>query len=128
MFSMKVLFSCALMLSLVSPAFPQPLPNQNPTNRVARVLIVTGMDYPGHLWRKTSPVLAEALGKDPRLKVFTVQDPWFLDSEAVPRYDVIVIHFENWEQPAPGQRARENLRNFIQGGKGVVLLHFGCGA
>lgn len=128
MFSMKVHYGLALLLASFSSGFTQPSPNQNPTNRVARVLIVTGMDYPGHLWRKTSPVLAEALGRDPRLNVFTVQDPWFLDSEAIQRYDVIVLHFENWEQAAPGEKARENLRNFVQGGKGVVLLHFGCGA
>ena len=27
----------------------------------ARVLIVTGQDYPGHQWQETAPVLAEAI-------------------------------------------------------------------
>ena len=94
----------------------------------ARVLLVTGMDYPGHLWRQTAPVLAGAIRKDPRLEVFTVEDPFFLDSAALARYDVVVLHFENWEQPAPGLNARESLRRFVEGGKGVVLLHFACGA
>jgi type 1 glutamine amidotransferase len=125
---MRAVYGCALLLAWLSAGFAQPATNGVSTNRVARVLIVTGMDYPGHLWRKTSPVLADALRKDPRLNVFTVEDPWFLDSEALQRYDVIVLHFENWEQPAPGEKARENLRNFVQGGKGIVLLHFGCGA
>ncbi|HXP63583.1 MAG TPA: ThuA domain-containing protein [Dongiaceae bacterium] len=97
-------------------------------NPRARVLLVTGVDYPGHLWRQTAPVLAEAIRKDPRLEVFTVEDPHFLDSAALARYDVVVLHFENWEQPAPGVNARENLRRFVEGGKGVVLLHFACGA
>src|SRR5437879_2502935 len=26
----------------------------------ARILLVTGIDYPGHLWRQTAPVLARA--------------------------------------------------------------------
>ena len=92
-----------------------------------RVLLVTGVDYPGHLWRQTAPVLAEALRKDPRLEIFTVEDPHFLDSGALAGYDVVVLHWQNWQQPGPGERARENLRQFVAGGKGVVLVHFACG-
>jgi type 1 glutamine amidotransferase len=109
-------------------AAEQPAASPASTNQPARVLLVTGMDYPGHLWRQTAPVLAEALRKDTRLEVFTVEDPHFLDSAALGRYDVAVLHFENWQQPPPGLNARENLRRFVQGGKGVVLLHFACGA
>jgi uncharacterized protein len=94
----------------------------------ARVLLVTGMDYPGHHWRETAPVLAAALRKDARLEVVTVEDPGFLDSEAINKYDLILLHFQNWEQPGPGEAARENLRRFAEGGKGVALVHFACGA
>jgi uncharacterized protein len=94
----------------------------------ARILLVTGVDYPGHHWRETAPVLAAALGKDLRLEVFVVEDPGFLDSTAISKYDLILLHFQNWEQPGPGERARENLRQFVEGGKGVVLVHFACGA
>jgi len=94
----------------------------------ARVLIVTGMDYPGHLWRQTWPVLAEALRQDPRIEVFTIEDPHFMDSSALERYDVAVMHWQNWEQPGPGPTARENLTQFLEGGKGVALVHFACGA
>jgi uncharacterized protein len=93
-----------------------------------RVLIVTGMDYPGHLWRQTWPVLAEAFRQDPRLEVFTIEDPHFMDSTALDRYDVAVMHWQNWEQPGPGQAARENLKQFLESGKGVALVHFACGA
>ena len=94
----------------------------------ARILLVTGVDYPGHHWRETAPVLAAALGKDARLEVVTVEDPGFLDSTAISKYDLIMLHFQNWQQPGPGERARENLRQFVEGGKGVVLVHFACGA
>jgi type 1 glutamine amidotransferase len=94
----------------------------------ARVLIVTGVDYPGHHWRETAPVLAEALRKDPRLEVFTVEDPGFLDSAAINKYDLLLLHFQNWQQPGPGGRARENLRQFVSSGKGLALVHFACGA
>lgn len=94
----------------------------------ARVLIVTGQDYPTHKWRQTAPVLAELLRKDRRMQVRVVEDPHFLDSSAILRYDVVVLHFMNWKQPAPGQKGRANLREFVQGGKGLFIIHFACGA
>jgi uncharacterized protein len=103
-------------------------PASAPAKEKARVLLVTGVDYPGHHWRQTAPVLAEALRADSRLEVVTVEDPAFLDSAAITNYDLIVLHFQNWEQPGPGERARENLRQFVAGGKGVALVHFACGA
>ena len=99
-----------------------------PAAQKTRILLVTGVDYPGHHWRETAPVLAAALSKDPRMEVFTVEDPAFLDSPAINKYDVILLHFQNWQQPGPGERARENLRQFVDGGKGVALVHFACGA
>lgn len=93
-----------------------------------RVLIVTGMDYPAHLWRQTWPVLAEAIGADERLEVFTVEDPHFLDSAALARYAAVVMHWQNWEEPGPREAARENLKAYVEGGGGVALVHFACGA
>lgn len=92
-----------------------------------QVLLVTGQDYPGHEWRKTAPVLADALRKDPRLAVTVNEDPACL-AGALDKYDVIVLHFMNWEQPDPGPVARENLKQFVEGGKGLCLVHFACGA
>jgi len=109
------------------PSAAQTLTNA-PTEKRARVLLITGVDYPGHLWRQTAPVLADALQKDSRLEVFKVEDPNFLNSDEIFKYDVIVLHFQNWEQPGPGAKARENLATFLQGGKGLLLLHFASGA
>jgi type 1 glutamine amidotransferase len=39
-----------------------------------------------------------------------------------------VLHFMNWEQPSPGEAPRANLRRFVEGGKGLMLVHFACGA
>lgn len=94
----------------------------------ARILLVTGVDYPGHLWRQTAPLLARALSQDKRLEVFTVEDPQFLESPTIERYDLIILHFQNWQRPGPDERARENLRRFVEGGKGLALVHFACGA
>jgi uncharacterized protein len=93
-----------------------------------RILIVTGIDYPGHHWRETTPVLQEELGKDPRLKVEVLPDPYKLDVTDLARYDVLLLHFMNWEKPDPNDKARENLRSFVERGGGLVIIHFACGA
>jgi type 1 glutamine amidotransferase len=93
-----------------------------------KVVIVTGIDYPGHKWKETAPVLAELLRKDPRLKVGIVETPAFLASERLSDYDVAVLHFMNWETPDPGPKARQNLVDFTRNGGGLVAVHFACGA
>jgi type 1 glutamine amidotransferase len=123
--------TASLLAFLCSTALlPAAEPSTNPTESTnhARVLIVTGIDYPGHHWRETAPVLAQALRQDTRLDVYTVEDPNFLDSAALEKYDLVVLHFENWQQPGPGERSRDNLRKFVASGKGLALVHFACGA
>ncbi len=121
---------CAFVAAVVTLLGPMTTNAADPTKPAARtrILLLTGIDYPGHLWRQTAPVLAESIRQDPRMEVFTVEDPGFLDSTAVTNYRVIVLHFQNWERPGPGERARENLRQFVEAGGGVVLVHFACGA
>jgi len=93
-----------------------------------RVLIVTGYDYPGHKWRLTTPAVRGVLEKDKRFEVRVVEDPAFLESPALNDYDVVVLHFMDWKRPAPGAGARKTPPAFVQGGKGLFVLHFACGA
>ena len=93
-----------------------------------KVLIVTGIDYPGHKWKLTAPVLAQAIAADKRLQVTITEDPNDLANKQLSGYDVIVLHFMNWETPGPGPQARANLQGVVRGGKGLVLVHFACGA
>ena len=116
-----------LAASIFLGPWPGPLTAAEPEKKV-RVLLVTGIDYSGHIWRQTAPVIRDALTRDSRLEVFTIEDPHFLDSSALARYDVMVMHWQNWEQPGPGVAARTNLQQWLQGGKGLVLVHFACGA
>jgi len=107
-----------------------PAGNEKPDSAKAakKVLIVTGQDYPGHKWQETAPVLAKALSADTRLQVKVTEDPKTLASPDLQQYDAVVLHFMNWEQPDPGPEARDNLKRFVEGGKGLVLVHFACGA
>jgi type 1 glutamine amidotransferase len=94
----------------------------------AKILLVTGIDYPGHPWRETAPALRDLLEKDARLQVRVLEDAHLLDSAALTNYDAVVLHFMNWEQPAPGLAARQNLQQFVAQGGGLMLVHFACGA
>jgi uncharacterized protein len=117
-----VVFAFAMLISILEAAAPQ---SKAPAPPRTQVLIVTGVDL--HDWRQTTPVLTEQLGQDKRLEVRVVEDPHFLDSAALDRYDVIVLHFMNWKVPAPGAAAAANLRRAVEAGKGLVLVHFACG-
>ena len=52
-----------------------------------KVLIVTGIDYPGHKWKLTAPVLAQAIAADNRLEVTVTGE-----QEAEPPWTYRTIH------------------------------------
>ncbi len=102
--------------------------NLDPPAGDIKVLIVTGIDYPGHPWKETAPALKAALEEDARLGVRIAADPEALASPNLHLWDVVVLHFMDWEIPGPGAEARNNLIRFVSSGKGLVLTHFACGA
>ena len=119
---MKNLLRCACLLLTLLFALPVAAAEK------ASVLMVTGVDYPGHKWRETGPVLKRILEEDQRLDVRIVEDPHFLDSAALTNYAAVLLHFQNWEVPGPGAAARENLRRYVEQGGGLMSVHFACGA
>ena len=92
-----------------------------------KVLLVTGLEYPGHKWQETAPVLAAVLAEDKRLEVSVTEDPRTLASPELGKYDVIVLNYQNHNVAAP-EGALANLKRVVEGGKGLVLFHFACGA
>lgn len=90
-----------------------------------KVLLVTGLEC--HKWRETAPVLAGALAQDKRLEISVVEDAGFLTSPGLARYGVIVLHYQNHQAPAP-EGALASLKSAVEAGKGLVLVHFACGA
>ncbi len=123
----NLVITALLTLALVAGICPAK-PAAAPKKTSAKVMIVTGVDYPGHKWKLTAPALAKELKKDTRLKVETVEKPEFLATDEIFDYDCLVIHFMDWEVPDPGPKARENLKKFVTGGGGLVFVHFACGA
>lgn len=103
----------------------------NPAGTSARrvkVLVLTGNEYPGHKWRETAPFLAKFLAADPRLTVEISEDIQLLASPKLQSFDAIVLNYMNWQSPDPGEEARAGLKRFVEEGKGLVLVHFACGA
>lgn len=97
--------------------------------RARRVVILTGDDHPAHLWRLTGPEFASTLRADPRLEVTITESPSLLDSPALSAYDVVFLHFKNYQNRLPtSSRLWENLDGYIRNGGGLVVAHFGCGA
>ncbi len=131
-------FKLTLLLTLVLAACfalacaadnkPPAKENLDKPEATKKILIVTGIDYPGHKWKLTTPVLKKAIAKDKRLNVTVVEDPKFLASPDLNKYDAVVLHFMDWEVPDPGPKARANLKAFVEKGKGMVIVHFACGA
>lgn len=94
-----------------------------------RVLIVTGDDYPGHLWRETAPEFGRILREDPRLEVSVTECPAMYASPLMAHYDATMLHFKNYADRLPlGADVGEGLARFAESGRGVAIAHFGCGA
>lgn len=111
-----------------SPVLPEPQVNLTPFTEGTKVLLVTGIDYPGHKWRLTAPAIKALLEKDPRLRVRIIEDPDALGQANLKQWDVVLLHFQNWETPGPGEASRANLKRFVENGGGLVSVHFACGA
>ena len=105
------------------PASPALTPSEE-----AKILVLTGNEYPGHNWRETAPLIARFLAADRRLTVAVNIEPQFLASPQLHAYDAIVLNYLNWKCPDPGEKARANLKEFIEGGKGLVIVHNACAA
>jgi uncharacterized protein len=91
--------------------------------RTVKVLVLTGNEYPGHKWRETAPFFTQFLMADPRMAVDVNTDPDFLASPDLFKYDAIVLNYLNWKCPDPGEKARASLKKFVEGGRGLVVVH-----
>ena len=107
----------ALTMSIQAPA-------AEPAAKI-ETLLVTGDDIgPFHDWRENSEASREALEATGRFEVRVCEDPSILESKtALKAYDVIVFVLYNHTLPDISDAAKENLVNFVKGGKGFVSTH-----
>ena len=96
--------------------------------RAIRVAIVTGEDsYPGHLWKDTSAELKTILeaGKPEfDFEVTIEDDPNFLATAGIFKYDVLIFDFRNAKPLGQDEKAKANLLKFLGKGKGLVTVHW----
>jgi type 1 glutamine amidotransferase len=90
-----------------------------------KVLLVTGDDVmPAHDWRQVSQALKETLVSIGKFEVRVCEDAGVLDSAAtLGRYDLVLLDYYNAKTPTLSAGAKENLVNFVKGGKGLVITH-----
>ncbi|OHB69084.1 MAG: hypothetical protein A2V70_19820 [Planctomycetes bacterium RBG_13_63_9] len=92
--------------------------------RKIRALLITGDDVGAHPWREISEATREVLVSSGRFDVKVCEDPLILESETSLRaYDVIVFTIYNQSVPEITGQAKENLLNFVKGGKGFYVQH-----
>jgi len=92
-----------------------------------KVLLVTGHDVmPAHDWRKTTEKARAILEEAGIFDVKLVEDTGIFESSTLGKYDVIVNNFGFWEAPELTPAARAGLLKYVEGGKGLVSLHFAC--
>jgi len=91
-----------------------------------RVLLVTGDDVSVHPWPVVSKAIKDMLAASGRFEVRVCEDPGVLESAAsLARYDLVFLDFYNASTPTLtlSPAAKENLLNFVSGGKGFALCH-----
>lgn len=89
-----------------------------------RVLVITGHDVPSHDWRATTVSTRAQLEEGGQLEVVVSEEPAVLETQALARYDVIVLNYRHPPTEKLSEAARANLLSFVRGGKGLVALHF----
>jgi len=89
-----------------------------------RVLLVTGDDVGVHPWPVVSKAIKETLAGTGRFDVRVCEDPGVLDSAAsLARYDLVFLDYYNAQTPTLSPAAKQNLLDFVSGGKGFALCH-----
>ncbi|MFZ5829570.1 MAG: ThuA domain-containing protein [Planctomycetota bacterium] len=94
------------------------------------VLLITGDDVSAHNWREISEATRKVLVDSGKFDVKVAEDPMILDSAAALKpYDVIVFTIFTTKKTASiTDQAKENLLNFIKGGKGFFVQHLASGS
>ncbi len=101
-----------------------PASSAAPTPKKINVLLVTGDDVAVHPWAEVSQAIRETLLAADKFDVKVCEDPGVLESAtSLKRYDVIFLHLYNAKLPTLSDTAKQNLLDFVKGGKGLCVSH-----
>jgi len=89
-----------------------------------KVLLITGDDVSAHPWREISETTREILVGSGKFDVKVCEDPLILESAtALKNYDAIVFTIYAQKLGELPDQAKENLLNYVKGGKGFFVQH-----
>jgi type 1 glutamine amidotransferase len=125
---MRIMRTACAPLILLTIAACSAWSNAAETENGIRAVIVTGVDWKGHIWSETSPMLRKILEQDGRFRIHIVENPSFLASSELFEFDEIVLHFKNYEPLDQEAKVKRNLAAFVKQGKGLVVVHYASGA
>jgi uncharacterized protein len=94
-----------------------------------KVLLITGDDVkPAHPWLEMADATRQVLAAG-KFDVKVCEDPAILESAAaLKKYDVIFLSYYNAASPTLSDQAKQNLLDFVKGGKGFALSHLSSAA
>ena len=88
-----------------------------------KLLLITGDDVGSHKWQETAPATRDILVNSGRFDVKIVEDLSCLDNaDELKQFDVIFLHRYHTKGQL-SDKGKENLLNFVKGGKGFVVAH-----
>ena len=121
---MQRLISTAMLLALPALLLLSAVSSADPPAKI-NVLLIAGDDVaPYHDWRSISESTRQVLVESGRFNVKVCEDPLILEStNALAAYDVIVLTMFNKSVPTITDQAKQNLLDFVQGGKGFYSQH-----
>jgi len=93
-----------------------------------RTLILTGHNHPAHDWKATTAALIHVLEQDPRMKVDVTENPEDLAGKRLDSVDLLVLNYNNWDQPGLSEAAKASFLRYLGRGGGLSVIHFADGA
>jgi uncharacterized protein len=111
------------LLGLALLAIPSTVPAADTPKKI-QVLILTGDDVGVHPWYEVSQAIRETLLASGKFDVRVCEDPGVLESAGtLKRYDMIFFHYFNAKSPTLSDTAKQNLIDYVKGGKGLCVSH-----
>lgn len=124
---MKSFFVQGVLLSLLCMVHVQTLGQETNELAIVRVLIIDDHG-PGYYHMPTGTMLRDMLNGFDRVDARLFEDAEVLATDVVFDYDVLLLHFKNYQPLQREGQAKENLAKYVDQGGGLFVFHFACGA
>jgi len=101
---------------------------QETAQKKIRVLIIDCQFKDYYPLGETANLMERFLKTDKNIEAAKIEDAEFLATDVIFDYDVILLHFKNYQPLKRNDAAQKNLAKFVENGGGLFIFHFACGA